>query len=102
MEIILQQNNHQDFDTFTGPGKETPYSGVYRCEGCGHEIAANQGTRCPTKPPSAFFGARRYSLAAYRCHSRKLSLAHSLPMFPLFHFNPAFQMASGYVFYLRL
>lgn len=44
----LQQNTHAAFDTFTGPGQSTPYSGLYRCEGCGHEIAANQGN--PTPP----------------------------------------------------
>lgn len=43
----LQQSTHAAFDTFTGPGQSTPYSGIYRCEGCGHEIAANQGNPMP-------------------------------------------------------
>ena len=43
----LQQSTHAVFDTFTGPGQSTPYSGIYRCEGCAHEIAANQGNPMP-------------------------------------------------------
>lgn len=44
---LLEQSQHQAFDTLTGPSQTTPYSGVYRCEGCGHEIAANQGNPMP-------------------------------------------------------
>ena len=43
----LQQRTHQAFDNFTGPGQSTPHSGIYRCEGCGHEIAANVGNPMP-------------------------------------------------------
>jgi hypothetical protein len=35
---ILQQSTHQAFDVLHEPGALAPYSGVYRCEGCGHEI----------------------------------------------------------------
>ena len=43
----MTQSTHSAFDTFTGPGYQTPYSGIYRCEGCGHEIAANSGNPMP-------------------------------------------------------
>ena len=33
----LQQSQHAAFDTVTEPGHPTPYSGVYRCDGCGRE-----------------------------------------------------------------
>ncbi|MNG84897.1 hypothetical protein D3C76_391000 [compost metagenome] len=29
------------------PGQEVPTSGIYRCLGCGSEIASNQGTPFP-------------------------------------------------------
>ena len=32
---FLNQTNHQAFDSFHRPGTPTPYSGIYRCEGCG-------------------------------------------------------------------
>jgi len=31
----LEQNQHQAFDQVLHPGTPTPYSGIYRCEGCG-------------------------------------------------------------------
>ena len=31
----LQQNNHAAFDQIYEPATTTPYSGIYRCEGCG-------------------------------------------------------------------
>jgi hypothetical protein len=36
---LLQQSTHTAFDTLHMPGALAPYSGIYRCEGCGHEIA---------------------------------------------------------------
>lgn len=36
----LSQNNHQAFDTITPPASPTPYSGIYRCEGCGENIVS--------------------------------------------------------------
>lgn len=36
----LHQNNHAAFDAITHPGSPTPYSGIYRCEGCGENIVS--------------------------------------------------------------
>lgn len=38
----LKQNQHNAFDTTTNPGSATPYSGIYKCEGCGQEIVSTQ------------------------------------------------------------
>ena len=38
--------NHVFYETFT-PGSEVPYSGIYRCTGCGSEIACNKGDVFP-------------------------------------------------------
>jgi hypothetical protein len=35
------------FDVLYKPGATTPHSGIYRCEGCGHEIASNGGNPLP-------------------------------------------------------
>ena len=32
--------NHEAFDAFHAPGTPTPISGIYRCEGCGHEVTS--------------------------------------------------------------
>jgi hypothetical protein len=44
---ILQQSADAAFDQVTGVGKPTPYSGIYRCTGCGLSIAANRGNPMP-------------------------------------------------------
>jgi hypothetical protein len=43
----LTPSKHQAFDVFHRPGSTTIYSGMYRCEGCGDDIAANKGNPLP-------------------------------------------------------
>lgn len=45
----LSQNSHAAFDTLHQPGFESPNSGIYRCEGCGREVAANKGNPLPSQ-----------------------------------------------------
>lgn len=44
---VLQQRQDAAFDEVTGVGQPTPYSGIYRCVGCGVDIAANAGNPMP-------------------------------------------------------
>ena len=44
---VLQPHSHAVFDQILGPGQATPLSGIYRCEGCGHEATANAGNPLP-------------------------------------------------------
>jgi hypothetical protein len=37
---LLAASNHEAFDQLHNPGAATPYSGIYRCEGCGHEVTS--------------------------------------------------------------
>ena len=37
------------FDTVLHPGAIVPHSGIYRCTGCGHEAALNQGNPATTQ-----------------------------------------------------
>lgn len=43
----LQQNNDVEFDKIHQPGFKAPYSGIYRCAGCGFEVASNEGQPLP-------------------------------------------------------
>ncbi len=38
-EEFLEQTDDKAFDNFYEPETKAPYPGIYRCEGCGHEIA---------------------------------------------------------------
>ncbi len=43
----INTSNDKAFDTIHTPGSATPHSGIYRCEGCGEEIASNAGNPLP-------------------------------------------------------
>jgi hypothetical protein len=43
----LEQNNHAAFDQVHHPGSATPYSGIYRCEGCGVNEVSTHGHPLP-------------------------------------------------------
>lgn len=44
---FLSQLTHGGFDTIHPPAAATPYSGVYRCVGCGHEIVSTDSHPLP-------------------------------------------------------
>lgn len=44
---ILNKNESEAFDQLWKPSAPTPYSGVYRCENCGDEVACNKGNPLP-------------------------------------------------------
>jgi hypothetical protein len=61
----LSQSQHQAFDAVNGPGTATPYSGIYRCEGCAKEVATNQGNPLPPQnhhQHTEYQGAIRWKL----------------------------------------
>jgi len=37
---FLHEDKGAEFDTIHKPGAVTPFSGVYRCEGCGHSVTS--------------------------------------------------------------
>lgn len=43
----LTQSRHSAFDVLSSPATIAANSGIYRCEGCGREIAANKGNPLP-------------------------------------------------------
>ncbi len=46
-ESILKKIDSTDFDKLHTPGTATPYSGIYRCEACGHEIISTYSHPLP-------------------------------------------------------
>ena len=65
---FLASSTDAAFDQIQSPGASTPHSGIYRCEGCGKEIAANQGNPLPPQNQhqhSEAQGAIRWRLAVY-------------------------------------
>lgn len=47
-QFINQSNgNANAFDTLHHPAQPTPYSGIYRCEGCGVNAVSTQGHALP-------------------------------------------------------
>ena len=44
---LLHQSDHQAFDEIHGAGTPVPYSGVYRCVGCGHEVSSTANHTLP-------------------------------------------------------
>jgi hypothetical protein len=43
----LIHDNNAAFDQIHSPGATTPYSGIYRCEGCGKNDVSTQGHPLP-------------------------------------------------------
>lgn len=46
---FLQASSHTAFDETHTPGTIAANSGIYRCTGCGDEIAANKGNPLPSQ-----------------------------------------------------
>jgi hypothetical protein len=43
----LTRSTHTDFDATYSPGDSAPYSGIYRCTGCGKESTSIEGRNLP-------------------------------------------------------
>lgn len=44
---MLTRDDGADFDVEFSPAAAVPHSGIYRCMGCGLEVAANRGDPFP-------------------------------------------------------
>lgn len=44
---FLEPSSHKAFDQIHHPGQATPYSGIYRCEGCGINEVSTYGHPLP-------------------------------------------------------
>lgn len=71
---FLTHIEHEAFDTLHSPGTAAPFSGIYRCEGCGSEVASNKNQPLPPQnlhqhDPQR--GAIRWRLIVYADHEKK-------------------------------
>ena len=67
-EAYLAKSNDAAFDVIHTPGSATPHSGIYRCEGCGHEVASNERNPLPPQnhhQHSVSQGAIRWRMIVY-------------------------------------
>jgi hypothetical protein len=44
---FIEQSNDAAFDKILQPSTSAPWPGIYRCDGCGHEIGIAQGHTLP-------------------------------------------------------
>jgi hypothetical protein len=64
----LATSTSDAFDKEHSPGASVPHSGIYRCLGCGREIASNAGTVFPPQnhhQHSSAQGSIRWRLSVY-------------------------------------
>lgn len=67
----LTQSNDDAFDKEYGPGDTCPFSGIYRCMGCGREVASNEGQPLPPQnhhQHSPNQGKIRWKMVTYANH----------------------------------
>jgi hypothetical protein len=71
----LHHVDHKAFDSTHPPGAAPPFSGVYRCDGCGREVVAEQARQLPPQNhhqhTAATQGAIRWRLIVYADHQPK-------------------------------
>lgn len=70
----IAQSDSDAYDKLHTPGTSVPYSGIFRCQGCGREIAANEGDPFPPQnhhQHSTQQGSIRWRLAVWADHNAK-------------------------------
>lgn len=73
-EQFIQKIDHAAFDTLHNPGEMHPFSGIYRCEGCGREVVGEQGRQLPPQNHHQHTlqqGPIRWRLIVYADHQPK-------------------------------
>jgi hypothetical protein len=71
---FLAKSDHSAFDRVHTPGAAAPFSGIYRCDGCGREAACNQLQPLPPQnhhQHSTSQGEIRWRLIVYADHEPK-------------------------------
>ena len=71
---FLAQSNDAAFNQEHRPGGQVPYSGIYRCMGCGREIVAEQSRQFPPQNHHQHTSAQgqiRWRLIVFADHNAK-------------------------------
>jgi hypothetical protein len=70
----LAHNTEATFDAVFKPGTKTPYSGIYRCLGCGREVVSEQEKPLPSQnhhQHTIAQGSIRWRMIVYADHRPK-------------------------------
>jgi hypothetical protein len=70
----LVKLDHSAFDAVHLPGQVPPFSGIYRCTGCGREVVAEQGRQLPPQnhhQHAMQLGPVQWQLLAFADHNPK-------------------------------
>lgn len=70
----VEASESKAFDNVYSPGEAAPYSGIYRCAGCGREVTSEEGQPLPPQnhhQHTASQGAIRWRLTVYADHKAK-------------------------------
>jgi hypothetical protein len=71
---VLKKSDTAAYDKIHKPGDIVPHSGIYRCQGCRHEIASNENDPFPPQNHHQHTqqqGAIRWKLIVYADHDPK-------------------------------
>ncbi|MFI5015941.1 MAG: hypothetical protein ACHQAY_26705 [Hyphomicrobiales bacterium] len=71
---FLHYADKPEYDMLHKPGRSTPHSGIYRCDGCGHEIVSETGRVFPPQnhhQHAESQGEILWRLVAYADHEPK-------------------------------
>ncbi len=71
---FLVQSDASDFDDLWRPGATTPFSGIYRCQGCGREIVSEESKPFPPQnhhQHTTAQGTIQWRLIVYADHKPK-------------------------------
>jgi hypothetical protein len=71
---FLNRVDNRAFDAVYSPGTVPPFSGIYRCDGCGREVVAEQARQLPPQnhhQHAMAQGAVRWRLILYADHNPK-------------------------------
>jgi hypothetical protein len=72
---FLVKLDHAAFDAVHGVGTTTPYSGIYRCIGCGREVVSTSGHSLPNQNDHQHTpaqGSISWRLIVYADHEPKI------------------------------
>lgn len=73
-EVFLRRIDDAQFDVKHKLGAAAPYTGIYRCIQCGHEIALTAGQPLPTKAHplhAKTLGTIEWQLIVYARHNKE-------------------------------
>lgn len=65
---VVTKVTDEQFDEDRNPGSAAPYSGIYRCQSCGHEVTSEEGKRLPPQYLHPHPGKIVWRLVVYAQH----------------------------------